>query len=227
MTRLLVATAAIAAFATTACNQTPKTAKSTTGPLPRIADVVCRKDGTGIETVAVQPGPDGVRIRIRNETDTRLMVDFDIGKDGSGGGGGVEARPGSTVHLLPFATDQVAVSCDGRSPFGSSDRKTILVVDRAHLVRSPELTCATPDERIGTFVRQRPHGRTPLGAARIELKKRGLRAGDRVEEALGLPEERAFRAVRNGKVLASVRLDKEFGGWTVSWVDACTEFRGR
>jgi hypothetical protein len=161
------------------------------------------------------------------------MLSFQIGKDGIGGGGGAEAPPGSSVHLLPFATDRVQIACDEPGPFHSVEYATIEVVDRKGVLNEAQIECI---EERGTVVLGRPErvvrAQTPLAAARRALERLGLQKDDKLEGAIATaPGEAVIRAVRNGHVVAVVHLDpdrtRDGPSWIVSSIDSCGEFRRR
>lgn len=190
-----------------------------TGP-PDVAELVCGADGPELLTPVVRGQADGVHVRVRNENDYPVEVDFEVTR-GDTGGGGAEAPPGTSDHVLPFAAEEVSIGCVHEA----LDRVELRVVDP-----EDELKAADPDCKelrsadFATRLNER-RPRDPVALARRHLRGKGLRQSDLVERAVSLAGEfPVVRVVRGGHVVAKVTFDDIRPNYMSGTVEMCVDF---
>ncbi len=186
---------------------------------PAVAELVCGENGPELLTPVVRPQEDGVHIRVRNEADHEVELDYEITRGAAGGGGSI-APPGSSEHLIPFGAKEISVGCYAEA----LDRVDLLVFDPGGVLKSPELQCAAyePDPPIPP---KGLKGGEPVDVARRFLGDRGLRPTDVVEQALPIADEfETVRVVRDGRVVAAVWFDDPDSAHGIGTVETCTDF---
>jgi hypothetical protein len=192
--------------------------ESDTNP-PAVAELVCGDDGPELSTPVVRAQKDGVHIRVRNETDHGVELDYEITRGATGGGGSV-APPGSSEHLIPFGAKEISVGCYAEA----LDRVDLLVVDPGGELKSAELQCAAYEPNPPVPPKSLKGGER-VDVVRRFLSGRGLRPTDVVEQALPIADEfETVRVVRNGRVVAAVWFDDPDAVHGIGTVETCTDF---
>jgi hypothetical protein len=219
--RTTLATFLAAAFlAACGTDDAPEQAgKAPAGP-PDVAELVCGEDGPELLTPVVRGHADGVHVRVRNENDYPVEFDFEVTR-GDTGGGGAEAPPGASVHVVPFAAEEVSIGCVAEA----LDRVELRVVDPGD-----ELKAADPDcEELRSADFSTPLSdrtpRDPVALARLSLRGKGLRQTDHVERAVSLAGEfPVVRVVRGGRVVAKLTFDDIRPNYMSGTVEMCADF---
>jgi hypothetical protein len=216
-TLAIVAAALLAACGT---DQAPERANQEPADPPDVAELVCGEDGPELLTPVVRGRADGVHVRVQNENEYPVEFDFEVTR-GDTGGGGAEARPGSSVQVVPFAAEEVSLGCFAEA----LDRVELRVVDPGD-----ELKAADPDCKelrsadFATHLNDRTP-RDPVALARLSLRGKGLRQNDHVERAVSLAGEfPVVRVVRGDRVVAKVVFDDVRPNYVSGTVEMCADF---
>lgn len=211
----------LAAAVVAGCGQTQSQGDSTQGrahaePLPDVALVECTVNGARVRTPTVRPQPDGVHLRITNDTGSELAFSAD---DAEHGGQGASAPSGSVSYVWALPPGKLSVKCTNDQADPSEIEGTELtVVDEEGLWVSTSLYPGCHEASTGTAdygVGAKGEGEDPVAIARKAFGNQGLKAGDVVERA-GYPEgdETIVRVVRSGDVIATMSfLSDGAGGW--------------
>lgn len=196
------------------------------GPLPDVAQVVCRTgEAPSIETRVVKPQRDGVHVRFVNETGKDLGFSIE---DPSEGGMGADAPQGTSTRVVDLHPGRVSISCyDHFTEDGSEVAKAPLEIvdeDGVWISTSLECTSGTAFEGTADYAPDVRGDTEPQTAARKGL--RGYMQERDIVEPAGYPEarERIYRLVRAGATLATVSLSRDgAGGWLADTVFGCSE----
>lgn len=192
-------------------------------PLAEVARVVCQAgEAPRIATPAVKPRRDGVHIRFVNETGKELAFSVE---DPSGSGMGSGAPQGRSTQVLDLHPGTVSIACyDGYTEDGSEVAKTPLeIVDQDGLWTPARLDCEVGFSSTIDYMREARGKADPVEAAQEALS--GYMLEDDLVEPAGYPDtqERIYRLVRAGEVLATVSLfEAGAGGWLAETVTGCS-----
>jgi hypothetical protein len=191
------------------------------GEVVDVARITCDGVTTTVDAGIVAAQPDGVHIEITNYSAIDLAFDFESG--------GRNADRGTTELVESLAPGPQRVRCqDPMADAGSPEGWAWLnVVDPSAYWVDPQLDCAAGGSASSSAIdyADRPEGiRDPIEAGRDALT-RYLRDGDQLELG-GYPEasdRKTVVLIRDGKVLASVNLERGTAGWYNGGVGACNE----
>lgn len=189
--------------------------RTTTSASVAVGLAVCSDERTELQMPTVRLSRDGLRLRIRNETERPLYYVYNGPNDV--GGGGV-APPGSFEQLLSAIAGDVTFRCTELAK-----RHTIRAVDPDNLRPSPELECKRRATALPTATGET---RGDLVAFTKRILAANLLPGDEVERA-GAPvvEFPVVRVVRDGRVVAAVTFaEPRRGVFEVSSIESCKSF---
>lgn len=213
----IVAAALLAACGT---DDAPEQGSQEPGGPPDVAELVCSEGGPELLTPVVRGHADGVHVRVRNENDYPVEFDFEVTR-GDTGGGGAEAPPGTSVHVVPFAAEEVSIGCVPEA----LDRVELGVVDPGDELKSAEPDCKElRSADFATHVNDRIP-RDPVAFARRYFRGKGLNQTDLVERAVSIASEfPVVRVVRGGRVVAKVIFDNAGPNYMSGTVEMCADF---
>ena len=180
------------------------------------AELTCAADGTAsLSTDTVQPQPDGVHLRVRNDFDEPVSV------------AGFDANPGITKWVFSSGPGTMKLMCWPFSQHGSGDeprRIPLEIVDPLGLYVDGSLPCEIEQHTIVEWVEDPiDEGPPPLDVAREAID--GLRPDD-VLRVDGYPEEAggSVIVIRKGEIVARYDIERFEGKpWDVVSGSACED----